>query len=197
MFGSLCTFVIWALIWSVKDIRAKGCYMRSPAANSLEKTPLPPAHKFEMQSHIQKLFQSNPCQCTQIKSLLVCNWLRIRAHGVLLNLWRLCIMLKSFEIMQRWNFMHPFSLIASLYYFPAWTMANTLFTIQFHPFILYLVYFLLFWQLLLVPLSLLQLFTLNISSHPSLSFFEPLAVSPLVIFSWPDDACISLVSFWC
>lgn len=167
---------------------------------------------------------SNPYSCTHAKAnTTLCNWLRIRAHGLLLNLWRLCIMLESVEIMQCWDIMPPFSLIVSLYYFP-WLCRSesSTYFIPFSTPILYFILFLVFTQFSSVVHSLFPCFLPFSSIHPHpyththnhhhqpstpplstplsyppppcLSSLGPLAVSPQVMFSWPDDACISLVS---
>lgn len=77
---------------------------------------LPLPQTSQIHSHIQapSVKSIHMYTCKPTKQHPLCNWLRIRAHGVLLNLWRLCIMLESVEIMQRRDIMPPFSLIASV-----------------------------------------------------------------------------------
>lgn len=150
-------------------------------------------------------FKSIPMQtCKPTKWHTLYNWLRIRAHGVLLNLWRLCIMLESVEIMQRQDIMPPFSLIASVLFPCLCYGEHPTHFILFFSLILYLILFSLssqFPSVVLHPLFLSLHYSLSFAPllftlPPPLHFSSlgPLAVSPQVMFSWPDDACISLVS---
>lgn len=43
------------------------------------------AHPSQIHTHVLQTYEAT-------KWHTLCNWLRIRAHGVLLNLWRLCIL---------------------------------------------------------------------------------------------------------
>lgn len=166
---------------------------------------LPLPQTSQIHSHIQapSVKSIHMYTCKPTKQHPLCNWLRIRAHGVLLNLWRLCVMLESVEIMQRRDIMPPFSLIASVLFpclcygdypthfihlFLPNIVPHSLFTFLSIPFCCSAPF---------APLPLLFPFSLasSLSSLPSASpSFGPLAVSPQVMFSWPDDACISLVS---
>lgn len=158
--------------------------------------------------HIQvPLVNSNHIYtCKPTKWCTLSNWLRIRAHGVLWNLWRLCIMLESVEIRQPRHIMPAF-LWLLLYYFPVCALVTIPLISFFSPFPrLCFIIFSLPSQFPSVVLHLLLLsFTLPFQSVfstplPLLAFspsLGPLAVSPQVMFSWPDDACISLVSSWC
>lgn len=104
--------------------------------------------------------------------------------------------------------MPPFSLIASLYYFPASAMVNIplILSVAFFPGIVPRFFRALSSQFpSVVPYPLFPPSTILFPSllrtphplpPPPFCFFSlgPLAVSPQVMFSWPDDACISLVS---
>lgn len=127
-------------------------------------------------THLKSTFKLIPVKsipmytCKPTKWHTLCNWLRIRAHGVLLNLWRLCILLESVEIMQRWDIMPPFSVL-----FPCLCH----FILFFPSLILNLIFFSLPSQFLVVVLHPLLL-----SLYSSPSFF-PLQSLPLLSASPP------------
>lgn len=79
------------------------------------------------------------------QTALLCNWLRFRPH-VLSNLWRLCLMVKSVEIMQQDDIMPPFSLIAFFVLFPPARERPTHFIPGFLPLMVHLVLFSLYSQ---------------------------------------------------
>lgn len=101
---------------------------------------------------------------------------RIRAH-VLLNLWRLCIMLESVEIMQGWDIMPPFPLIASVL-FPCLCCGEyPTYFILFSSLILNLIFFSLSSQFPSVVLHP-PLFSFILHSPPSSLLFLLLPASP-------------------
>lgn len=145
------------------------------------------------------------------KRLPLCNWLRIRAHVVLLNLWRLCFCLNL------WGFCRSRILCLHFLLLPLCIISLRLLwwtSHLFYPLLSFLVLYLVFFPALssqfpsvvpypLFPPSTILFPSLLRTPHPlpppPFCFFSlgPLAVSPQVMFSWPDDACISLVSSWC
>lgn len=81
--------------------------------------PAAPRTRTQKASQIHSYVQTTSVQSRHIyrnqpKQHTFYNWPRIRAHGALSNLWRLCFMLESVRIMQRRDIMPPFSLIASV-----------------------------------------------------------------------------------
>lgn len=105
--------------------------MDTPAVSTFQEGTPPTsatttANMYTYKFTIFKLLQLKPyiyiyiytCKLTQQHTMR--NWLRIRAHGVLLNLRRLCFMLVSVEIMQHRDIMPPFSLIASVLFPCLW-----------------------------------------------------------------------------
>ena len=79
---SLCAFVIWALIWSVKGMRE----YRKQRGEGWRCMGTPAVWRHPPQIHTQA--PPRPIHThAKLPNGTHCNWLRIRAHGVLLNLW--------------------------------------------------------------------------------------------------------------
>lgn len=148
--------------------------MGTPAVCTLQKTPTSNPHSSSS--------QSNPYPCTHANQPNGTHFvigIRIRAHGVLLNLWRLCIMLESVEIMQRRDIMPPFSVYASVL-FPCLCHGEypTHFILFFPSLILNLIFFSLPSQFVFVVLPSLLLSLYSSPSFFSLQSLPLLSASP-------------------